>query len=55
MTNEDDIKTDLNRLVLDVATEDLSTDLEIVITDGLKVMKISDGYISGNNGLILKK
>ena len=43
LTNADDFKTDLNRLVLDVATEDLSTDLEIVITDGLKVMKISDG------------
>ena len=34
LTN-DDFKTDLNRLVFDVATEDLSTDLEIVIADGL--------------------
>ena len=44
LTN-DEFKADLNGLIFDVVTEaeDFDTDLDIVITDGLKIMKISNG------------
>ena len=42
LTN-DEFNVDLNKLIVEVASEDLDSDLEFVITDGLKVLKVSDG------------
>ena len=39
----DDFKVDINRLIVDVASDDLDTDLEFAITDGLKVLKVNEG------------
>ena len=39
----DDFKVDINRLFVNVASEDLDTDPEFAITDGLKVLKVNEG------------
>ena len=39
----DDFKVDINRLIVNVASDDLDTDLEFAITDGLKVFKVNEG------------
>ena len=39
----DDFKVDINRLIVNVASDDLDTDLEFAITDGLKVLKVNEG------------
>ena len=41
LTN-DDFKVDFNKLFLEVACDNLDTDLEFVITDGFKVLKVND-------------
>ena len=38
----DDFKVDINRLIVNVASDDLDTDLEFAITDGIKVLKVNE-------------
>ena len=38
----DDLKVDVNKLIVQVASGNLDTDLEFVITDGFKVLKVID-------------
>ena len=39
----DDFKVDINRLIVNVASDDLDTDLEFAISDGLNVLKVNEG------------
>ena len=56
LTN-DEFKADLNGLIFDVVTEaeDFDTDLDILITDGLKIMKISNGYWVPHQGAMVRR